>query len=179
MRVLVRIVLTVPLIIITGMVQNIQAQDSRVQIANLKNSEDTESFNSIREAFKERNPGYDMGYLSGVRRVEVRDYTQIVFVQEIGGITNQDVVAESAITGNPDTAKGSEAIVGDLVYLPRGVMHRGVGGVVTQVITVPGFIPGSEIGVDHHLRAINERLQLEGERKLPYNEEFSSEQVIR
>ena len=48
--------------------------------------------------------------------------------------------------------------VGDLVFIPRGVIHRGVGGVLAHVITVPGFRPGCEIGVDHHLRAIGERL---------------------
>jgi ribosomal protein L16 Arg81 hydroxylase len=72
-----------------------------------------------------------------------------------------------------------ELQVGDLVYLPRGVTHRGFGGVVTQVITVPGFIPGSEIGVDHHLRAINERLGLDGENALPYNLEASEEEIIK
>jgi hypothetical protein len=69
--------------------------------------------------------------------------------------------------------------VGDLVYLPRGVVHRGFGGVVAQVITVPGFIPGSEIGVDHHLRAINERLDLNVDEALPFNLEASDEEVIR
>ncbi len=58
--------------------------------------------------------------------------------------------------------------VGDLVYLPRGTMHRAIGGVLAQVITVPGFRPGAEIGLDHHLRAINERFDLRGERALPY-----------
>lgn len=48
--------------------------------------------------------------------------------------------------------------VGDLVFIPRGVIHRGVGGVLAHVITVPGFRPGCEVGVDHHLRAIGERL---------------------
>jgi hypothetical protein len=58
---------------------------------------------------------------------------------------------------------------GDLVYLPRGVAHRGLGGALVMVITVPGFVPGAEIGLDHHLRAINERLGLEGENALPLN----------
>ena len=52
--------------------------------------------------------------------------------------------------------------VGDLVYLPRGTVHRGFGGVLAQIITAPGFRPGAEIGVDHHLRAINGRLGLTG-----------------
>ena len=69
--------------------------------------------------------------------------------------------------------------VGDLVYLPRGVVHRGVDGVLAQVITVPGFIPRSEIGVDHHLLEINRRLGLEGEAALPYNEAGSREAVVK
>ncbi|MXX75435.1 MAG: hypothetical protein F4210_05980 [Holophagales bacterium] len=68
---------------------------------------------------------------------------------------------------------------GDLIYLPRGVIHRGLGGVLAQVITVPGFRPGTEIGVDHHLLAINERLGLEGDDALPYNVEASAEAVVR
>ena len=67
--------------------------------------------------------------------------------------------------------------VGDLVYLPRGVVHRGIGGVLAQVITVPGFIPGSEIGVDHHLRQINDRLK--GEVDLPYNEDASHTVIVK
>lgn len=69
--------------------------------------------------------------------------------------------------------------VGDLVYLPRGLLHRGVGGVLAQVITVPGFRPGAEIGVDHHLRAINERLGLTGADALPLNLAASTAPVVR
>jgi len=68
--------------------------------------------------------------------------------------------------------------VGDLVYLPRGVAHRGVGGVLAQIITVPGFIPGSEIGIDHQLKSINERLSL-SENALPYNIEAADQVVIK
>ncbi len=68
---------------------------------------------------------------------------------------------------------------GDLIYLPRGVIHRGLGGVLAQVITVPGFRPGAEIGVDHHLLAINERLGLEGDEALPYNVEASTQRIVR
>lgn len=56
---------------------------------------------------------------------------------------------------------------GDLVYLPRGTIHRGVGGILTQVIAVPGFVPGGEIVVDTHLSAINVRLELAGDAALP------------
>lgn len=69
--------------------------------------------------------------------------------------------------------------VGDLVYLPRGVIHRGLGGALVQVITVPGFIPKSEIGVDYYLRKINERFELRGNEALPYNVEASDSVIIK
>jgi hypothetical protein len=69
--------------------------------------------------------------------------------------------------------------VGDLIYLPRGTIHRGIGGVLAQIITVPGFIPKSEIGVDYHLRRINEHFDLRGEAALPYHEAASEEVVIK
>lgn len=69
--------------------------------------------------------------------------------------------------------------VGDLIYLPRGTIHRGIGGVLAQIITVPGFIPKSEIGVDYHLRRINEHFDLEGEAALPYHEAASEEVVVK
>ena len=69
--------------------------------------------------------------------------------------------------------------VGDLIYIPRGVMHRGLGGVLAQVITVPGFVPGSEIGVDHHLKRINEQLQLSGNEEIPYNRKASQTEIIK
>lgn len=318
------VVLLLQIIHFTSLVEEIQAQESRVQITNLYSEEGKEKFKAIREVFKDRNPGYDMTYLSGVRQVDARDITQVVFVQEIGGITNQDVIGQATIMDQTGSDRKSEIIVGDililndgekmhfdtemgllvfqvprkpdqelpafirpdwdphitdtpggcateidayrrilltweeevgnyiyhainahrvrirdsfshyhpeeggfdefylvqlvepgakiitseqtelikqpenvnrsqvddlvqeyeldvgdLVYLPRGVVHRGYGGVVTQVITVPGFIPGSEIGVDHHLRKINEGLDLNGDEALPFNMEASKEEVIR
>ena len=68
---------------------------------------------------------------------------------------------------------------GDLIYIPRGVIHRAVGGVLAQVVTVPGFKPGFEIGVDHHLRAINERLGLAGAEALPFQEAASAAPLIK
>jgi hypothetical protein len=53
-----------------------------------------------------------------------------------------------------------EVRIGDLLYLPRGVVHRGLGGVLAQVITVPGFKPGAEIAVDRELVTLRERLHL-------------------
>ena len=72
-----------------------------------------------------------------------------------------------------------ELSVGDLVYLPRGTMHRGFGGVLAQVITAPGFRPGAEIGVDHHLQAINQRLGLSGARALPFREASAGRAVVK
>lgn len=67
--------------------------------------------------------------------------------------------------------------VGDLINLPGGVMHRGFGGVLAQVITVPGFVPGSQFGVDHFLRPINENPGLTG-RDAPFDRQASAFQVI-
>jgi len=69
--------------------------------------------------------------------------------------------------------------VGDLVYMPRGTIHRGLDGVLAQVITTPGFRPGAEVGVDHHLRAINQALDLTGDQALPFHRAASTAPVIR
>ena len=61
----------------------------------------------------------------------------------------------------------------------RGVIHRAVVGVLAQVVTVPGFKPGFEVGVDHHMRAISERLGLEGEDALPLQQSSSVGPVIK
>ncbi len=66
--------------------------------------------------------------------------------------------------------------VGDFVYLPRGVMHRGLGNALVQVITVPGFVPGAEIGLDHHLLSINNRFK---SLTLPYNKEASAKAIVK
>ncbi|HIG85595.1 MAG TPA: hypothetical protein EYQ25_00990 [Planctomycetes bacterium] len=68
--------------------------------------------------------------------------------------------------------------VGDLIHIPRGTVHRATGGVLAHVITVPGFVPGAEIGVDHHLRRISERLGLPPG-TLPYREASSDGPVVR
>lgn len=68
---------------------------------------------------------------------------------------------------------------GQLVYLPRGTMHRGLGGALVQVISVPGFVPQREIGVDHHLLAINGQLGLSGAARLPLNAVAARSAVVR
>ena len=78
-----------------------------------------------------------------------------------------------------DLMTSHELAVGDLVYMPRGLIHRGLGGVLAQVIAVPGFKPGAEIGVDHHLKRINERLELEGARALPFHAAGGDRAIVR
>ena len=73
----------------------------------------------------------------------------------------------------------TELCAGDLVFIPRGTMHRAVGGVLAHVVTIPGFVPAREIGVDHHLRAIDERLGLTGEAALPYQIAASRGAVVK
>jgi hypothetical protein len=97
--------------------------------------------------------------------------------------SNQVNLIENPLSINKKQAKNliqeTALATGDLIYLPRGLMHRGIGGVLAQVITVPGFIPGSEIGVDHHLKKINNHLNLKGKNRLPLNEEASKTAIIK
>ena len=37
------------------------------------------------------------------------------------------------------------------------------------MISVPGFVPQREIGLDHHLWAINVALDLQGDARLPFH----------
>ena len=68
---------------------------------------------------------------------------------------------------------------GDLVYLPRGTMHRGLGGALVQVISVPGFVPQREVGLDHHLWAINRQLGLRGDERLPLHVVAARSAVVK
>ena len=70
-------------------------------------------------------------------------------------------------------------IAGQLVYLPRGSMHRAVGGALAQVITVPGFVPQQEIGLDHHLRKLQERFVFGGADAIPFRLDSSHGAVIQ
>lgn len=129
----------------------------------------------IMNSFSHYHPvegGFDEFYLVQMALPEARILTssKVHKIEDPASVTREEAT---------DLIQSTSLQVGDLVYLPRGVMHRGLGGVLAQVITVPGFIPGSEIGVDHHLRKINERLSLKGEEALPYNEAASTEAVIK
>lgn len=70
-------------------------------------------------------------------------------------------------------------VAGQLVYLPRGTMHRAVGGALAQVITVPGFVPQQEIGLDHHLRKLQERFAFDGDDTIRFRLDSSHGAVIQ
>lgn len=92
-----------------------------------------------------------------------------------------DILRPEAVTRAdvPDLLQRTGLAAGDLVYLPRGTAHRGLGGVLAQVVTAPGFVPGAEIGLDFHLRQINERLGLTGDAALPLHAAAADRQVVR
>lgn len=129
----------------------------------------------IMDSFTHYHPedkGFDEFYLVQMAMPSAK----IITSEQVALINQPEKVSKSQVKG---LMQEHTLYVGDLVYLPRGVVHRGVGGVLAQVITVPGFIPGSEIGVDHHLRKINERLGLKGKQALPFNQEASHFAVIK
>jgi oxalate decarboxylase/phosphoglucose isomerase-like protein (cupin superfamily) len=116
--------------------------------------------------------GFDELYLVQA----VRPGAHLVSSERTADLVRPETIARADV---PSLLQTTELRQGDLVYLPRGVVHRGVGGVLAQVITVPGFVPGVEIGIDHHLRAINERLGLEGGSALPLHEAGARGPVVR
>lgn len=116
--------------------------------------------------------GFDEFYLVQM----VRPKARIITSEQVARITAPESVQQTEVQG---LLQETPLQVGDLVYLPRGVAHRGLDSVLAQVITVPGFIPGSEIGIDHHLRAINEHLGLEGEDRIPYHEQASESAMVK
>lgn len=128
----------------------------------------------IMDSFSHYHPediGFDEFYLVQM----VMPGAKLITSEKVGIISQPDKVTREQAS---DLFKDYKLEVGDLVYLPRGVMHRGFGGVLAQVITVPGFIPGSEHGVDHFIRQINENLGLSGQEALPFNRQASAFQVI-
>ena len=128
----------------------------------------------ITDSFTHYHPlegGFDEFYLVQMVQPDAR----LITSNQTDKITHPESVKADEVD---DLLQATQLKVGDLVYLPRGVVHRGVGGVLAQVITVPGFIPGSEIGVDHHLRRITERFS-QASAQLPYQEEASKMEVIR
>jgi len=129
----------------------------------------------IMDSFSHYHPvkgGFDEFYLVQMALPEA----QIITSSKVSSIENPMNLSKEDCK---DLLQSTDLEVGDLVYLPRGTMHRGIGGVLAQVITVPGFIPGSEIGVDHHLKAINDNLKLSEAEQLPYNVEASKTVIVK
>lgn len=129
----------------------------------------------IMDSFTHYHPkegGFDEFYLVQMAQKQAR----IITSSQLELIENPALVSQEQAQ---DLLESTDLNVGDLVYLPRGVIHRGLGGVLAQVISIPGFVPQSEIGVDHHLNEINKLLGLTGEKQLPYNEDASVSAMIK
>lgn len=129
----------------------------------------------IADSFTHYHPvdgGFDELYLVQMVQPDARILTssRVEAIEDPASVTAED--AASLFRDTP-------LAVGDLVYLPRGTVHRGLGGVLAQVIAAPGFVPGTEIGVDHHLRRINELLGLRGEDALPFHAAAAQAAVIK
>ncbi|MCA8978202.1 MAG: hypothetical protein KDC98_25970 [Planctomycetes bacterium] len=129
----------------------------------------------IDDSFTHYHPkegGFDEFYLVQA----VRPGARIVTSEAVARIVHPESITRDEV---PGLLRSTDLAVGDLVYLPRGTAHRGLGGVLAQVISVPGFVPGSEIGIDHHLRAINERLGLSGDEALPLHAAGAERPIVR
>ena len=129
----------------------------------------------IMDSFSHYHPikgGFDEFYLVQMALPDAR----IITSNKVGDIETKRQLTRTKV---PQLLDETHLHVGDLVYLPRGVMHRGLGGVLAQVITIPGFIPGAEIGVDHHLKEINDKFELTENQRLPYNREASGSPIIK
>jgi len=128
----------------------------------------------IKNSFSHYHPvdtGFDEFYLVQQAPAGARLLTS----GKVAAIEARDVDREDAST----LLESRDLAVGDLIYLPRGTMHRGLGGALVQVISVPGFVPKSEIGVDHHLWAINTSLGLRGEDAIPFHLVAARSKVVK
>jgi putative heme-binding domain-containing protein len=107
-----------------------------------------------------REGGFDEFYLvqSAPPGAELLVSEQLDVLLGVAAVVREDV---------PHLIRRIPLTAGDLLYIPRGVVHRGLGGAVVQVVTVPGFVPGAEIGMDDAIRTLNARLGLSGARALP------------
>lgn len=129
----------------------------------------------ITDSFSHYHPvenGFDEIYLVQMAGPEAR----LVVSEKVDLIESPQTITEEEAAGLLEVMPLQ---TGDLVFMPRGTMHRGMGNVLAQVISVPGFVPETEIGVDHHLKAINERLGLAGERALPYHAAAAAAPVVK
>lgn len=129
----------------------------------------------IMDSFTHYHPlvgGFDEFYLVQM----VMPDAQIITSNQLAAIQDPVKLKRLQLKG---LLQSTKLKVGDLVYLPRGVIHRGINGVLAQVITVPGFVPNSEIGVDHLIKSINDQFGLKGEDLLPYNVSASEKPIVK
>jgi hypothetical protein len=128
----------------------------------------------IADSFSHYHPvdgGFDEFYLVQ----QAPPGAQLLTSEQVAAIESRSVARDAA----RDLVQTRPLRANDLVYLPRGTMHRGLGGAVVQVISVPGFVPNAEIGLDHHLSAINRQLGLAGEAALPLHAEAARTAVVK
>jgi hypothetical protein len=129
----------------------------------------------IDDSFTHYHPpvgGFDEFYLVQA----VRPGAVLLTSAQVERIVQPTTVARAEV---PGLLQATPLQPGDLLWLPRGLVHRGFGGVLAWVVTVPGFVPGAEIGVDHHLHAINERLGLTGADALPLHAAAADRPLVR
>ena len=129
----------------------------------------------IMDSFTHYHPiegGFDEFYLVQM----VMPEGQLITSSKLDLIKDPENLKRDQVSGLLQTTKLQ---VGDLVYLPRGVIHRGLNGVLAQVITIPGFVPKSEIGIDHYIKQINDKFNLKGEDALPFNVSASKAPVVK
>lgn len=129
----------------------------------------------ITDSFTHYHPvegGFDELYLVLGATAEARVLTSehVDWIEKPGAVTRER--ASELLTSRPLRH-------GDLVYMPRGTLHRGLGGMVVQVVSVPGFVPNAEIGVDQHLARINAELGLEGADALPLHAPAADAAVVK
>ncbi|MGE0144759.1 MAG: hypothetical protein AB7I19_15275 [Planctomycetota bacterium] len=148
----------------------------------------TDAYRRVMLTWLERNGPYTARSIN-CHRVRMTDsfshyhpreggFEELYLVHEVspGGCilwSSQVAAIEARAAADPATARAFiqrfVPAAGDLVFIPRGTMHRAIGGVLAHVVTIPGFVPAREIGLDHHLRAISEGLGMRGDDALPYH----------
>jgi hypothetical protein len=161
-------------------------------------AEESDAYRRVLLTWEGRNGPY-LYHALNAHRVRIRDsfthyhpleggFDEFYLVQGAGpegrlltSVHTASICSPASVTAEmlPDLLHETRVTDGDLVYLPRGMIHRGLDDVLAQVITVPGFVPGAEIGVDHHLHAINQRLGLDGGAALPLHESGRENAVVK
>ena len=104
----------------------VQTSPPEMQIANL--SDGIQAISSIREAFVNNNPGYDLAYFKAVNQVPEAEENRVVFIQEGGG----------TVQINEESSKFS---IGDIILLKEGFSLRTDSVFSSLVFTTPEVFP--------------------------------------